>query len=311
MILFLLFTPKLLIFGAQQSYVDARFVRDTSGYRGTITLYHIVRHKPYIGSLSTWLQKRADEYEKKHRGSHILVEGMDEASFYERLEHGRRADAYSFFSGSLYRDLLQPIEPQQIAYKDGLFETEYCMPYCYSGYVMLDKDPNREGTTEYYVSNVLAAHLDGGEGTSEEKADTLYLDLRRAGDLIRYKDGFASGSISPIDSFTDAVCWIGVDRDTEPEKAAVLQSFFQWILTEEVQQKLNPYGLLSVRSDVRDEAPEAVLKPVFKTLASVQTVDPFLWYAEYDTLKEDAALARTGDANAKDRFQKRLRELIR
>ncbi len=311
LILFLLFTPNVLIRGAQQSFTDTRFVRDETAYHGTITMYHIVRHRPYLGSLSNWLQKRADEYEKKHRGSYIVVQGMDEATFYERLEHGRRADVYSFFSGSLYSDLLQPLTSLHTPLREGLFETMYCVPYCYSGYVRLDKNPNELDDKTYFANSILAACLNGEENASEETADTLYLDMRRAGDLIRYKSGFASAELTPIDNFTDAICWIGIDRDTDEVKASVIQSFLQWILAEEQQQKLSSYGLLSVRSDVKDAAPEASLKPILKTLATVQTVDPFLWYAEYDTLCEDALLSVNGDENAKDRFQKRLRELIR
>ena len=138
LILFLLFSPKYLLSGAKEQYVDTRFVRDQNLYRGTITLYHITRHRPYQGSLTNWLQKRADEYEKKHRGSSIVVEGMSEETFYERIEHGRRADAYSFFSGSVYADLLKTIDGEKnLPLREGLFQTDRCIPYCYSGYVKL------------------------------------------------------------------------------------------------------------------------------------------------------------------------------
>ena len=105
LILFLLFSPKYLLSGAKEQFVDTRFVRDQNLYRGTITLYHITRHRPYQGSLTNWLQKRADEYEKKHRGSSIVVEGMSEETFYERIEHGRRADPGSA------RCLIRPVSP--------------------------------------------------------------------------------------------------------------------------------------------------------------------------------------------------------
>ncbi len=311
MVSFLLFAPKPLTEAAQTRFVDARFVRKEPEYRGTITLYHIVRHRPYSGSLSAWLQKRADEYEKKHRGSVIAVEGMDEADFKERLEHGRRADAYSFFSGSVYRDLLADLPEIDAPLREGLFQTERCVPYCCSGYVRLLKNQSKHPAGRYFASDVLATYLNGGADTAEERnAEELYLDMRRAGDLIRYADGFANAEIEPIDNFTDAVCWIGIDRDADERKQAVIRSFLQWLLTEEPQQKLNALGLLSIRSDVRDSAPESALKAVFKCYETVRTVDPFRWYAEYDALSRDAALARSGDGEAAVRFANRLRELI-
>ena len=311
MILFLVFTPKALAAAAQTRFVDARFVRKEQAYRGTITMYHIVRQRPYSGSLSNWLQKRADEYEKKHRGSVIAVEGMDEATFYERLAHGRRADAYSFFSGSVYRDLLSDLPEMSVPLREGLKQTDRAIPYCYSGYARLLRNQTEANTKQYCASDVLAAYLDAGENNAEEKnADELCLDLRRAGDLIRYVDGFETAEIKPIDNFTDAVCWIGIDRDTSTEKHAVIESFIEWLLREESQQKLNALGLLSVRADVRDNAPESMLKEVFKTYETLVTVDPFRWYAEFDALSADARLARSGDAEAKARFAKRLRDLI-
>ena len=85
MVCFLLFTPSQLVKSSQESFQDARFVRDTERYTGSILLYHIVRHRPYAGSLSKWLSDRAETYEKKHRGTHIAVEGMDDAAIDENV----------------------------------------------------------------------------------------------------------------------------------------------------------------------------------------------------------------------------------
>ena len=309
LVAFLLFTPAMLVKGAQTEFKDARFVRKEKGYQGTIVLYHIVRQRPYAGSLTKWLSDRAEAYEKKHRGTHIAVEGMDEAGFSERLEYGRSADAYSFFSGSVWEDLLLPIEDAGIPYREGLFQTERCVPYAYSGYTKL-KRSEQGGTRAYYGSDITAARLGAGkDDATEEQADELYLDLRRAGDLIRYKDGFASSVLEPIDNFTDAVCWLGIDRRTDEKKAEALFDFFAYLQSVDVQQGVNTLGLLSVRADVRDTPPEALLKPLFKQYATVETIDPFRYQKAYDSLCMEAASARAGDADAAMRFMTRLNEL--
>ncbi len=312
MIVFLVLSPKTLVGKAQESYVDARFARDSDRYTGSILLYHVVRHRPYSGSMTQWLKTKASAYEKKHKGTYIEIEGMDEAHFYERLESGRRPDAYSFFSGTLYRDRLKQIEDLHVSYRSGLFQTDRCIPYCYTGYCKLYKTPDGSGDRTYYANDVLAARTDAvSENASEDKADVLYLDLRRAGDLIRYKDGFTLGSIEPIDNFTDAVCWMGIDRDTDDAKTAVILDFIAFLTEPDAQQSLNALGLLSVRSDVKNTPPEPALKRVFRIYDTVQTVDPFAWNTNYDALSEDAALAAIGDADARDRFTNRLHECLR
>ena len=311
LVVFLLFTPAALKNAAQKSFTDARFVRKEKGYQGTIVLYHIVRQRPYAGSLTKWLNDRAEAYEKKHRGTHIAIEGMDDATFLERLEYGRIADAYSFFSGSVWEELLQPLEDAGTPYREGLFQTDRCVPYAYSGYAKLIRS-EQGGTKAYYASDLLAARLGAqADDAAEEKADQLYLDLRRAGDLIRYKDGFASSTLEPIDNFTDAVCWLGIDCRTNEDKAASLLDFFAYLQSVDVQQTVNALGLLSVRDDVRDTPPESLLKPIFKAYATVVTVDPFRYQQAYDSLCADAASARAGDAEAAKRFASRLSELIR
>ena len=312
MICFLAFAPQPLVRGAQESFVDARFVRDRDRYKGVIVLYHIVRHKPYAGSLTQWLKERAAEYEKKHKGIYIEIEGMDEKHFYERLENGRRPDAYSFFSGTLYKDRLSNIDDLMFPYRSGLFQTDRCVPYCYTGYCRLVKTADASEDKTYYANDLLAARdEDQKADASEEKADVLYLDMRRAGDLIRYRDGFTTSVIEPIDNFTDAVCWLGIDRETDTQKSAAILGFLSYLMEPESQQTLNALGLLSVRSDVRNHPPEAGLKKVFRVYDTVQTVDPFIWNASYNALKEDASLSREGDGEARERFNKRLRECCR
>ncbi len=312
MVCFILFSPSFLVRESQKSFVDARFIRKTGGYKGSIVLYHIVRHRPYSGSLTQWLNNRAEEYEKTHKGVYFAVEGMDEEHFYERVEHGRKPDAYSFFSGSIYPDLLKEIPDLQFSFRQGLFQTDRCIPYAYSGYCRLIREPDAAGEKVYCPDDLLAARMNiGYSSAAEDHADILYLDLRRAGDLIRYHNGFSLSEIEPIDHFTDAVCWMGIDRSASDEKTQVLMDFMDYLLSPESQQKLNAIGMLSAVSSVKNTPSSSMLKSVFKTYESVQTVDPFLWQREYDILCKDAKLARTGDAEACLRFRNRLSECFR
>jgi hypothetical protein len=310
LILFLLFTPAELSLRARESFADSRFIRTTERYNGTIVLYHIVRERPFQGSLTAWLTARAEAYEKKHKGTYILIEGMDEAHFLERIEQGRVPDAYSFFSGSLWADRLCEIPDLCIPFKEGISQTAKAVPYGFTGYVKLTKTDQTAGTKIYTNQPVLSARIGVDQPIEEEdKADTLYLDLRRAADLIRYREGFASAAIEPLDNVTEAVCWLGIDQNCDPRKYDVILDFFNELLTCDDQLKLNELGMLSVRSDVRDVPPDPMLRSVFKEYRSIRTFDPFLWQREYDALLEDALLTLRGDPEARNRFTIRLQEL--
>ena len=58
-------------------------------------------------------------------------------------------------------------------------------------------------------------------------------------------------------------------------------------------------------------SPAGSLKKVFRMYESVQTIDPFLWQASFDSLLSDAKLSRSGDPEALERFRNRLCELLR
>ena len=105
-LLFLLYAAPRVGAGTGESfYVKNRQLPEPE-YAGTITLYHVVTCRTGQGSVTAFLQERAEAFSKRHCGVRITVEGMGEKDFLERLSHGRRADMYSFFSGALSEELL-------------------------------------------------------------------------------------------------------------------------------------------------------------------------------------------------------------
>ena len=310
LVLFLLFTPAHLASRAKDSFRDARFERKPDLYRGTIVLYHIVRERPYTGSLTAWLTARAEKFEKQHKGTYILIEGMDERTFLERIGQGRIPDAYSFFSGSLWKDRLCELPDFGIPFRDGLTQNTVSIPYAFTGFAKITKQDGSSSRRVYANCPVTAARIGLHDLTAdEEKADVLYVDLRRAGDLIRYHKGFENALIDPVDNITEAVCWLGVDRGCEPQKYDAIVAFFHDLLLNEAQIKLNELGMLSVRNDIRDVPPDPILNNVFTEYCSVQTFDPFRWQREYDSVLEDAILSLKGDSEAMSRFTIRLQDL--
>ncbi len=304
----LLFAPPYLVRGASVSYLDTLDVVKAPDFEGTLTIYHIASQKPYCGSLTNWLKARAAAYEKKHYGTHILIEGMGEDAYWERLEHGRTPDGYSFFSGTLYAELLKPLAVSCGTLREGLFATSLAVPYCYTGYCTLTREGKGTGVFGDAITLVRA----GAQGTLTERDDaaTLYVDWRTAGDLLRNSDLFMAATIAPLDGFTDQVAWLAVAKDADAAHAEALTAFYAYLLTDEVQVSLNTLGACAVLEAVTDVAPESRMKALMGAVRSVRTPDPLAWQRQADALKADAAAAWAGDGDAQARFWTRLQELL-
>ena len=260
-------------------------------YVGTITLYHIVTHRTYQGSVTAFLQERAEAFNKQHFGVRIAVEGMGEQDFLERLSYGRRADMYSFFSGALYEELLQAATfAPEASLRPGLAVTSYAAPWFFSGYVQ----------TEAGETSPVAALANGAVGA--------VLDLRAWGDLQRSGEG--RGEAFFVGPFTDQVCYLGVDRNTSPEKAEWCLKFYDFLLSEPVQRMLPALGAFSVRTDTPCPYGDGLLVKLDRSYEAVTVPDPFRYHVHRTKLLEEAEAALKGDETAKNNFFQRLAIVI-
>ena len=290
-LLFLLYAgPKAGEGMGESFYVKSRQLREPE-YVGTITLYHVVTCRTYQGSVTAFLTERAESFNERHFGVRITVEGMGEEDFLERLSYGRRADMYSFFSGALYEELLQAADfAPEGQLRPGLIVTDYAAPWCFSGYVQTDT-----GATD-----PVAALATGAEGT--------VMDLRSWGDIQR--NGEAAADAAPAGPFTDQVCYLGVGRDTDAQKAKWCLLFYDYLLSEPSQKILPALGAFSVRTDAPCPYGNALLLSMDRAYKQVIAPDPFLYHTHREKLREEARLALAGDEAAKNNFFQRLAIVI-
>ena len=290
-LLFLLYAGPRVGAGTGESfYVKSRQLQPPD-YVGTLTLYHIVTCKTYQGSVTAFLTERAEAFNKRHFGVRITVEGMGEADFWERMAYGRRADMYSFFSGALYEEQLQAaaFEPEA-ELRAGLTITPCAAPWCFSGYVK----------TDVGETSPIAALANHAEGT--------VLDLRAWGDIQR--SGEMVADAAPAGPFTDQACYLGVARDTDPEKVRWCCLFYAFLTSEPTQKMLPALGAFSVRTDVPCPYGNALLLDLDRAYKQVIVPDPFLYHAHKAKLQEEAAAALGGDEAAKNSFFQRLAIVI-
>ncbi len=290
-LLFLLYAAPRVGEGTGESfYVKNRQLPEPE-YVGTITLYHIVTAKTYQGSVTAFLQERAEAFNARHFGVRIVVEGMGETTFWERLSYGRRADMYSFFSGALYEELLQEADfARQIDLRRGVKITPYAGPWCFSGYVRAD-------TGE---SSPVAALAVGGSGS--------VMDLRAWGDIQRSAE--VNAGAAAAGPFTDQVCYLGVERSTDADKKRWCLYFYEFLLSEPTQKMLPSLGAFSVRTDVPCPYGNALLLELDRAYTQIVAPDPFLYHTHRTKLLEEATAALAGDEAAKNSFFQRLAIVI-
>ena len=290
-LLFLLYAAPRVGEGMGESfYVKSRQLAEPE-YAGTITLNHIVTRKTYQGSVTAFLEERAEAFNRRHFGVRIVVEGMGEKDFWERLSYGRYADMYSFFSGAIYEELLQKAAfTPEADLRPGLSVTEYAAPWCFSGYVK----------TTVGETDPVAALANEAKGT--------VMDLRAWGDIQR--DGEMNGEAACAGPFTDQVCYLGIARNTDEQKAKWCQAFYAFLLSEPTQRMLPSLGAFSVRTDAPCPYGNALLLDLDRAYKRVVAPDPFAYYIHKTKLLEEATAALAGDAAAKNSFFQRLAIVI-
>ena len=260
-------------------------------YVGTITLYHVVSCRTYQGSVTAFLEERAEAFNKRHFGVRVTVEGMGESDFQERMAHGRRADMYSFFSGALYEEQLQAAAfTPEADLRPGLSVTAYAAPWCFSGYV---QTKTGEGSPVAALAN--------------ESAGTV-MDLRAWGDVQRGGEMVADAAIAG--PFTDQVCYLGVDRSTDEDKVRWCLAFYTFLTAEPTQRMLSSLGAFSVHTDVTCPFGNALLLDLDRAYKRVTVPDPFRYHTHREKLREEATAALAGDEAAKNSFFQRLAIVI-
>ena len=140
------------------------------------------------------------------------------------------------------------------------------------------------------------------------KACAAYLDLRTLGDVTR-NEGMISQTITCPDTFTTAVCYLGIAQNTDSLRAEKLCRFFSWLLEEQAQEELAALGAFCACSDVEQVFAVSSLTEFNQSYRELITVDPIRWAGNREALFLDAALCMEGDEYAKARFFERL-ELV-
>ena len=343
-VLFLALTPGWLLEHLSRDQEEDFFTKPTPAWNGRIELWHIAEFRTYQGSVTDFLQDRADRYwKKKDRGVHIDVIGLTVEQYQDRIARGLTPDAYSFPSGFLYPEALQSFPVDTATLKTGLsparFQDQvYAVPILMSGYFLVGNvqllsangflmpeegslDPAvlqaaldlKQKVPQLYMPPILAARLNltgqlaAWEQFQKGKVMLAVVDARTLGDLNRSASGNLLVESVTFPGYTDQVLYLGAAKGADAHQVKALSDFAAYLLTEEQQQRLTNLGALpTVQLSQAPVYAEESLDSLYTAAAAFTLPEPFAYQRYKEALTEDALRALTGDPLGKSSFWERM-----
>ena len=339
LLVFLILSPAFLAENLSKNRYREFLSPQRESWTGILTVWHVAGFKTFQGSITSFLQDTAGQYEKSHAGIYVKVVGLDPADAAQRLQRGEKPDIWSFPSGFLYAEQLKKLDPEQMnisQLSDSSLGDDaglYAIPYLYSCYFLVENtqaapiashSEDFPGFVRQLQTTKTAVACDSPlpaaflglcvEPLSLEtfhKGNCAYaiLDARKLGDLTRSESQLISLRRAEAIPFTDMVQYLGLDTALAPEKEQYALSYINLMLAQQTQAKITALGAFPMcsllqpptyASDLLDRARRSLKDPLF--------LHTFAHYSLQTVLTETAQAALRGDTRAASDFQERLRE---
>ncbi len=341
LIAFLALSPKWLIRGLDADFCRTVFERPKPAWQGRLELWHIASFRTRQGSVTDYLQQRADAFCRQNPGVYIDVKGLTEKKYNDRLARGAAPDLYSFAAGLCYPEQLSPVSlplPTMAGNLSPVADggTVLAVPYLMSGYVLCANmqltagletplpeapdaaflqsvlDGDNDENPSLYIPAVHAARL---KLTGVIAADTAFRQGKAAYAVL---DAYAYNALVnddkvniiaeavPFPPYTDEVFCLGIAKGADDNRRAAAERFMAFLLSPKEQARLSTLGALPVA-----EADEAVFadelaESMQDAYRSPVTPKPFAYQRHRDALTQEAADAVAGDALASASFFERM-----
>lgn len=148
LVLFLIFSPVVLMSGADRNVFSIQKKKAEGDYRGTLKVWHVVSFRTAENSGYQYLRERSNIFEKNTPYVFVDVRGMTAEAAKELLAEGERPDIISYPLGFIEDDdLLKLNEPEDMNERLGVI-TGNSLPYKADHYVMVT---NNDLLREYGV----------------------------------------------------------------------------------------------------------------------------------------------------------------
>ena len=271
-----LFVAPSIILNKLLKEQDGLFINKNHTYHGVLDMWHIESFEGGSVSRSSWLQKRAQEFEKQNKGTYISITSMNLETAKINIQNGKKPSLISFSLGlgdELKDNLLEftgkKVGLEQLVVSGKHNKKQLAMPYMLGGYCSFNLNSeivlsglNCENLTslalaitkQTYHKNLSifeqAYKLDGYMAYSnftKGKADGFFGTQR---DFYRINNRINNGSMQEGEfeycSFTDLIQYISIYKGVNEETFNIAEKFIEYLLSEKVQDTLKDIDMFSV-----------------------------------------------------------------
>lgn len=232
-------------------------------FSGVITCWHIVRFKPYSGSMGAWLEKHAKRMEKRHFGVYFEVESITEAEASRRSALGLFPDIISFPKGFLSGEELLEM---RIEASEEQTKAARSLALAASCELLLFYPEKTDVEGAALIENAKKYSF---EEFKSGKAPCCIADARGAGDMQRL---LAAGKadyfdILPFKNETELVQFAGISASTAAEKLPYALELIELITGEAAQGELSSIGLMPMNDRAEPVYEQSFLADAYRMIA--------------------------------------------
>lgn len=299
----------------------------TFDYLGILELWNVDTFEGGSVSRTSWLEKRAIEFESEHRGTFVVVENITPEQLVLNLENGNLPDMISFGIGvgENLVSYLQSFETDFAIRQDlvsfGKFNGRtLAVPYLLGGYSIIKSTNglnnvvgvglnsytcpllslvlNDESVGSFFESNFQLTSYDAYDQYLKQKFGILIgtqRDVYRTNNRVQ-KAMLTEQDYKFLSGFTDLIQYVGITT-REVEAKDVCQMFVQKLLSKTSQDSLKNIGMFSVNnSNLYTAEPFVSFEQTINN--SVKSINVFVGKSTIDKINQLCVKALLGDNSA-------------
>lgn len=255
---------------------DALINTNKSTYYGVVDMWHIESFEGGSASRSSWLEKRAQEFEKQNKGVFIAISTMTQETAKLNIKNGKLPKLISFSLGMgdcLTNSLLEykgkKVGLEKLLLAGKINKKQLAVPYMLGGYCgfNINKGEILSGLSVNNLSAFAAACM-SNDGICSSKISDLSFNLDSYNAYVSFVKGNANSLIGtqrdfyrlnnrinngsmPEGEFTflgfsDLVQYAGICNVVNENEYSVCQNFIEYLTNETSQNTLNNINMFSV-----------------------------------------------------------------
>lgn len=313
-ILYLLIAPSVILKKVLNEQ-DGLFSQESIFYYGVIDMWHIESFEGGSASRTSFLQKRAQEFEKNNKGAFISIVSMSLEEAKINLQNGKKPKIISFSLGLgdyLKTELLEykgkKIGLEKLLLAGKFNNKQLAVPYILGGYCGFNMQNSiiLSGLKDNSLTSLsLAINKETNSSFIMEKSSFNLDSYNAYASFIKGKSGGFFGSQRDFyrlnnrinnnslkegeftfSSFTDLLQFVGICKGTNEDEIKIATSFIEYLTSKESQKALLSYGMFSVLEEVIYDKSSNMFAFESFLKNNLKTVNVFLAQSEISKIKE-------------------------